>query len=317
MEDLDRLLRGLSIYQDVVLDGVTVRRGVRDCETRWRAIAPHLPESGTLLDVGANFGWFCLRWCAEGENRVAAALEADLRSAAVQRYALASHAHRRIALLTAKACTSTIERFAAAEQRFDAVLCLSVLHWIPDHRSMLAALGRIADRIFVEHCDPREAGAGVASIRRAIGDIGPYLTALFPERRVERLAQWTAHRSDEFPRELWLVSRPQSPPAVASSRPAGLDADALLDLEVAWPPRSWWLRECEKAVTPESFRATFQPNGLLFQPSSAHKPSISHRRRISRARKVPERAAFAHWLRFRRAVKAALRRLKVVFGSSL
>ena len=318
MPDLDRLLRGLSVYQDVVLDGATVRRGVRDCESRWQAIRPHLPASGTLLDIGANFGWFCLRWCAEGENRVAAAVEADLRSAAVQRFALSTHAHRRIALVTAKAGVATVDRFAAAGQRFDAVLCLSVLHWIPDHRPMLATLGRIADRIFVEHCDPREAGAGVETIRRDIGEIGPYLAGLFPEHRVERLARWTAHRSDELPRELWLVARRDAASNAASSagapttavpaRAAGLDADALLDLEVAWPPRSWWLERLKKLGDGPSGTMRFTPQGLA--PAANETRRVAHTRRVRAARRIPEANASLPRRRWRRLWSAVTTRLR-------
>ncbi len=320
MPDLDRLLRGLSVYQDVVLDGATVRRGVRDCESRWQAIRPHLPESGTLLDIGANFGWFCLRWCAEGEDRVAAAVEADLRSAAVQRFALSTHAHRRIALVTAKAGVATVDRFAAAGQRFDAVLCLSVLHWIPDHRPMLATLGRIADRIFVEHCDPREAGAGVEAIRRDIGEIGPYLAGLFPEHRVERLARWTAHRSDELPRELWLAARRDAPSNVASSggatssagptNAAGLDADALLALEVAWPPGSWWLDRLRVFADGAVGPIRFTPRGLAPAPSETR--SVPRTRRLRTARRIPEADAplpRRRWRRLWSSVTARLRNL--------
>ena len=45
-----------------------------------------------LLDVGANFAWFCLRWCSEQPDRTAVAWEADLRSAAVARLVLESNA---------------------------------------------------------------------------------------------------------------------------------------------------------------------------------------------------------------------------------
>src|SRR5439155_23978625 len=110
MSELDRLLDGLSTYQDVVVAGETVRPGVRACATRWQAIAPHLPPSGVLLDVGANFCWFCLKWCEEGSERLAVALEADYRSAAVARHVLASHRHEQIVLCTSRAEVEAVDR---------------------------------------------------------------------------------------------------------------------------------------------------------------------------------------------------------------
>ena len=190
--------------------GRTERRGERDCEERWNALAPHLPATGALLDVGANFAWFCLRWCSEQPDRTAVAWEADLRSAAVARLVLESNAAERVCLITARADANNLQSFVASDSRFSAALCLSVLHWITDHRAFLRTLGTVAPRILIEHCDPREEGAGIEQVRREIGFIGDYLRALFPKRTVRRLAEWKSHLTDEFPRELWMVEEPDA-----------------------------------------------------------------------------------------------------------
>jgi hypothetical protein len=41
-----RWFRGLSVYQDVVLDGQKVLSGARDCPQRWEAIQPQFPPQG-------------------------------------------------------------------------------------------------------------------------------------------------------------------------------------------------------------------------------------------------------------------------------
>ncbi|MHB1038176.1 MAG: class I SAM-dependent methyltransferase, partial [Pirellulales bacterium] len=239
-----KLFEGLSVYQDVVLDGRVVKPGVRDCEERWRLIEPHFPRAGSVLDVGSNFGWFGLRICEALPDCVVASVEADERSAAVQRRVLASHAHRRICLLTGRAGAAQVRRFARAGQRFDAVLCLSVLHWLPDHREFLTALGSISARLFIEQPDPREEGAGIERIRRQIGPIEDCLAAVLPGRPLVRLGQVTAHRTAEYPRELWLVDKPAAWPDEPSP---GLEVSALLDSGVSWPPRSWWLELVKKS----------------------------------------------------------------------
>jgi hypothetical protein len=323
MDPLDRLLEGISVYQDVVVDGRTVRSGVRDCASRWEAIAPHLPKAGVLLDVGANFAWFCLRWCAAGERRTAVALEADRRTAGVARHVLASHADRRIALVTARAGASAAEEFQARGDRFAAALCLSVLHWIPDHREFLAGLGRVAERIFIEHCDPREAGAGVESIRREIGEIGPYLRELFPDRPVERIAVWTAHRSTELPRELWQVGPPATV-ETAADRPDddGVSVGSLLALDVAWPPRSWWLERLPAVEHGATGEIVFTSRGLEPRvrstsdalsstiPAATNHDSID--RLIAEARRIPERGATTWRRRVRRVYEAVRRRIRAV-----
>lgn len=234
------LFRNLSVYQDVRIGGRTVLPGARDCETRWNAIAPYL-SGGTLLDIGANFGWFGLRWCETFERGQVVSVEADERSALVQREVLAANDMQRIFLLTARANAGMVRRFATVGQRFDAVLLFSILHWIRDHRALVEQLGRIAGRIFIEQPHPDEWGAGDERLRREIGPLGPYLGELLPDRSIVQLATWPSHRPSEHPRELWMVCEP------TGWQPATQDIKlpTLLEFEPAWPPRSWWQRQSD------------------------------------------------------------------------
>jgi SAM-dependent methyltransferase len=319
----DRLFRGIAVYQDVVLDGRTVRQGTRDCPGRWSLIAPHLAGCATLLDVGSNFGWFGLRACREWPRCVVASVEADERSAAVQRQVLASHDHRRVCLLTHRGGTRLARRFEDAGTRFDAALCLNVLHWIADHRAFVPALGRIARRIVVEHPHPDEAGSGVEAIRREIGPIGPYLAGHFPDRPVARLAVVESHRQSNVPREVWLVG----PAADDSPMPQpGIAAAALLDLSPGWPPRSWWRRQLEtlSAVTtpdvlsmeprrdaPRDATVLFAAGGL--QPTASELPPELLERMRRQTRRVPEHRLLScrDWMarRARGLIGATARRL--------
>ena len=81
-----KLFDGLSVYQDVVLAGRTVRQGARDCHERWRVIEPHLPAGGAFLDIGSNFGWFGLKICESRPSAVVASVEADPRSALIRQH---------------------------------------------------------------------------------------------------------------------------------------------------------------------------------------------------------------------------------------
>ncbi len=297
-----RLVRGLSVYQDVVLAGRTVRQGARDCRARWEAIAPHLPPAGAVLDVGSNFGWFGLKLCETLPGCVVASVEGDERSARVQRLVLESNRLERVCLLVRRADAGLVRRLVAAGQRFDAALCLSVLHWIRGHREILAALGAVTGRIFVEHPDPREAGSGVEAIRLAIGHIGPYLERLFPGRPVERLCEWPSHRGAPYPRQLWMVGEPAG---WAAGPSPGLDAAALVDLAPSWPPRNWWLEQLARCVAAD--RDAVGPRGrVLFGPAGLARASdgleeTPLRELVRRARRVPRRGLFtpAAWCRHR------------------
>lgn len=304
MNHLDRLLSGISTYQDVVIDGRTIRRGRRDCEQRWQAIAPHLPQTGVLLDVGANFGWFCQRWCNEGPERIAVAWEADLRSAAVARYVLAANMERRVALCTAPARADTARRIVASGRRIDAVLCLSVLHWMPDHRPFLTELGKIADRILIEQPRADESNAGIAEVRQAIGAIGPYLRQLFPDRPVQQVASWPSHLDGDSQRELWLVGPANEVPPAS---PAAIDPALLRDLDLAWPPRSWWQSQLPFEDGSTSAGLAFTPLGVQACADFRSRSSAEWRRLVAQ---LPERRTTTWRRKVRRIFVSAWRRAR-------
>jgi len=302
-----RLLRGVCIYQDLVLGGTVAIAGRRDCRERWALLAPHLPASGAVLDVGSNLGWFGLRMCQHSPEVVVASVEADWRSAALQRAALAAASHQRIALLTSPAGVRMARVFALRGQRFAAALCLSVLHWMPRHRQFLQLLGSISDRLLIEHPDPREEGAGHDYLRRQIGPIGPYLQELFPERPVVCLGETAGYRSPSYPRSVWMVGPAclvDKPPGDAPSCD-GLDVQALLALGLSWPPRSWW-REQLKRVQPCADNAGVS---LRLTSRGLEGTIAGAGGRVVRARllAVPEKAVLPWWQQLRHWARAVRR----------
>lgn len=300
-------------YQDLVLDDQTVVAGQRDCLGRWKILEPYLPRSGTVLDIGSNMGWFGWMISRRFPECVVASVEPDERSAALQRQMLRSHESQRTCLLTSRANARMARVLAQAGQQLDAVLCLSVLHWLPEHRQMLSTLGRISRRILVEQPDPRESGAGFERIRCEIGPIGPYLESLYPGRPLRRLAQLASHRGCPFPREIWLVDSPSGDDGPAS---AGLDVAALLSLSPSWPRRQWWLEQYDERIAGKTTRgrAVFTARGLEVHESSQASPfSGGLRRGLAR---LPEERLLSRrdWCRrrIRRWGGAVLRGLRIL-----
>lgn len=245
--ELDELLAGISVYQDVVIPGQVVRRGERDCEARWSLIEPHLPRAGVLLDAGSNFGWFGLRATSTRPDLLVLSAEADERSARVQQAILEANGASRIMLVTRRAGAKMLQRLATVHQRFDAVFCLSILHWMPDHCVFLQALAAQAQRIFFEYPDSRELGVGSKRIRDEIGDFAGYLRSIFGQHTIRCLGTTPGLAGSDFRRAIWMVeahrSRFTTPP-----KPR-LAADAVMSLAPAWPLRSWWRKEWNKILT--------------------------------------------------------------------
>lgn len=288
--------RDLCVYQDVMDEDRTAVRGVRDCQGRWDAIEPHLPPLGTVLDVGSNFGWFALAACRHAPRAVVASVEADLRSAQVQRAALVTQKHRRVALLLHPAGRRMARLVARHAQRIDAVFCLSVLHWIRDHRAMLELLAPWCGRIFVEHPDPREEGAGSRRLRHEIGPIGPYLAGLFPGRRVRQLAEWPSHRDSVYPRELWLV---EEPPGWTEQPAAGFDPALLMKLDLSWPPRSWWQEQMYRDAAGDRHALLYTADGLI-REACRPQDRAALRREVGR---LPEHQLLSRRQRLARAAR--------------
>ncbi len=295
------LLEGLCVYQDVIVEGRVLYRGQRQMQRRWEAIVPHLPRDGTLLDVGSNFGWFALRWCEHAPQGITISVEADLRSAAVQRRVLELNGAERVCLLTARAEERMARQFAARGCRFDAVLCLSVLHWVEDHEAFLQTLGPLSTRLFIEQPGVDEHGAGVESIRRAIGPLGPYLQRLFPDRPVEPIARWPSDRDARQERELWMVG-----PTEATESTSRISVAPLLEHDVSWPPKSWWQRQASMLLNEPHTEINFGPTGLTIHPS----PGCSRFRIEQALREIPEERVSTRRRQLRRTLRAAWRRLR-------
>lgn len=301
----------MCVYQDLVLGGKVAVRGRRDCTERWELIAPHLPASGAVLDVGSNLGWFALRLCEQFPRVVVASIEADPRSAALQRVALAAAAHQRIALLTAPASVRLVRTFALRGQRFAAVLCLSVLHWLPRHREFLTLLGRISDRLLIEHPDPGEQGAGHDHLRREIGPIGPYLESLFPRRPVICLGNTLGYRSPSHPRSMWLVGPPSSyhETCGAEFNSSRLDVRSLLAGGLSWPPRSWWHSQVRQLGPGSGASGGEQALWLTWRGLQGSVAGLSRMLLWHRLWGIPERAVFPWPVRLRHCARAARRRM--------
>lgn len=308
--DANRFIpQDLSVYQQVVIDGHVVRQGVRACEDRWQLIEPHLlSETHAILDVGSNFGWFGLRACQRFPQTVVASMEADIRSAEVQREILAVHDHQRICLLTQTVKADRLQSWANAGQRFDAAFVLAVLHWMPDHEQVLAELGRMAQQIFIEVPEPDETAVGLDYVRKQIGRVERYLPSQFPGRAVECLGEVDSPMGIAFSRRLWRIG---PAPNDGNRDSIGLDVQALMPWRPSWPRRSWWEQQlATDPVTAETPSISGDPLTLsangLHGVTTLPQPELElWRKRVSR---LPEEHLDNRaWLLWRRARRAAAR----------
>lgn len=137
------------LYQDIWIKGRLQKRGVRDCEAGYailKNIAMRYKRPFTMLDIGANYGYFCTR-LAEEFDCCCVAIEPE--SDFAQRFFEENENHK-VILLKHEFTARSLRRLAESEH-FDIVLAYGVIHWLPmDPIQSLFALRDLGDHVLIE-----------------------------------------------------------------------------------------------------------------------------------------------------------------------
>jgi SAM-dependent methyltransferase len=118
-------------YQDIWRAGEVVSPGVRECSRRYemvRGVAARFKRPFTVLDIGANLGYFSMRLAHEFPDCTVVAVEGMYGDWLEQ--LLAANGERRVILLKKTMGLGALWQLADSEH-FDMVLALSVMHHIP------------------------------------------------------------------------------------------------------------------------------------------------------------------------------------------
>ncbi len=137
-------------YQDVWVKGKCISRGVRECENRYKVVRDFCAQYKrpfTVLDIGANLGYFSLR-LAEDFDCTVVAIESDYHKRLL--YNLELNENKRVIFLHQNLVFDHLKRMANCEH-FDVILCMSVIHHLPGsfqaNLDMIRALG---DHLIIE-----------------------------------------------------------------------------------------------------------------------------------------------------------------------
>jgi SAM-dependent methyltransferase len=140
----------LERYQDVRVGAVTYASGVRGCEERYqfiRSVASQFQRQFSVLDLGANLGYFAIRLIEEFDCIVVCC---EGTYANWLRAIASKAARNRIVVLSKTMTIEDLERMSECES-FDLVLAMSVVHHVgaPVART-IAALRNMAWKLIVE-----------------------------------------------------------------------------------------------------------------------------------------------------------------------
>jgi len=146
-------------YQDIWVNGQCQSAGVRDCEARWKMLTPLLDRYHrpfTVLDLGANLGYFALRILENYPEATVVAVE-DGYCDWLMDVVAANNDTDRLIVLRQHLTLDDLHTLGKAEH-FDVTLALSVVHHIDgDYDDLLGALRGLGDHLILELPVEREA----------------------------------------------------------------------------------------------------------------------------------------------------------------
>ena len=149
----------MAQYQDIIING-KVKKGQRDCESRWKVIQKILKKRYnrpiSVLDIGANFGYFSFRIQEEFPGSVITMIESKHATRLIK---LCKEIGAENAIVLDTLIDSDQLHTLADCEHFDVVLGLNVLHHIGDIENSFAAIERLGDTIIIETPDPKDEGA--------------------------------------------------------------------------------------------------------------------------------------------------------------
>lgn len=140
----------LEQYQDIWVKGKVRLSGIRECEQRYsilKKFCSQYKRPFTVLDIGANLGYFSIRLTEDFDCTVIA-VEGTYGN--WLREILEENDNNRVVLLNRTFSLDDVKNLAAVEH-FDLVLALSVIHHFPDgYFETLNAFRELGDHLIIE-----------------------------------------------------------------------------------------------------------------------------------------------------------------------
>lgn len=270
-------------YQDVWVHGECVSRGVRECESRYEmiaSVAERFRRPFTVLDIGANLGYFSLR-LAEDFDCTVLAVEGVYSD--WLRDVLDRNGNERVIAASRRASLQDL-RILADVEHFDLTLALSVTHHVgASYSDTLEQIRRMGMATILEL--PTEKGAcGQDSVKQTFvpddgtiighgkshlsGPQRPLVLLEDDKTRLER-SYWGTPLNDcdvEIEAswdEKWKVQRGER-----SVWHRGINLNTWLKLGPSWPSKAHVL-DVVGAARPNNTHGDLRPHNVVFQGDGA------------------------------------------------
>lgn len=176
-----------ELYQDVLICGQVVKKGVRECNDRYEAIKPvlkNLPKNFKSLDIGASQGYFTFRIAEEFQARCTMIEEGysisnyEWQTGDLLYYLCKQNAHFKDLVLLQQKFYAKDLRLLSQQESFDVVLAFSVIHHMrkdlvesnATYVEVIDAILDLAPTVIIEN--PVNTGPHTEFIRKALQEKG-------------------------------------------------------------------------------------------------------------------------------------------------
>jgi 2-polyprenyl-3-methyl-5-hydroxy-6-metoxy-1,4-benzoquinol methylase len=140
----------MAQYQDIIKNGNVIKHGQRECESRYAVIKKHLEKyqrSFTVLDIGANLGYFSFRIAYDFPNATCIMIEDHYGNSLEQ--LCKENNLKNVIFLKKKVDAESLSKLSECEH-FDVILALNVVHHIGNVDKTLDCLENLGDELFIE-----------------------------------------------------------------------------------------------------------------------------------------------------------------------
>jgi 2-polyprenyl-3-methyl-5-hydroxy-6-metoxy-1,4-benzoquinol methylase len=152
-DDLFDVLDQVERYQDVRVNGKTIVEGMRDCDHRYECIKAFVNNPNrpfTILDVGANFGYYSIRLLEDFPLAFAVLIQPYEEAKVLKKVVeLNTNINDRIIILNAECNKENMERLSKCEH-FDLILCLNILHHFEDPLDIYDSIKQMTRQLIIE-----------------------------------------------------------------------------------------------------------------------------------------------------------------------
>ena len=161
-----------EVYQDIVVNGEILAKGVRDCRSRWEIIKDHCGPHNVILEVGSAQGYFTTQMARTYPDSLIVSFESDSVSCEIQKEICRREGLYNVVVCNHRLSRLDLETLSDCVECFDVVLALSVLHHFSgdDVRSVYEAMIKLAPEVIHELPNQEENACGKDSVRH--GDYG-------------------------------------------------------------------------------------------------------------------------------------------------